>query len=61
MNAAELIDMVALVIICIILISGVARLYFRKKFDITEHLESIDAAARRQTIAKQRLHNVQVK
>lgn len=58
---AELINMAALIIIVIILISGGARIYFRRKFDVREHFDAIDAAARRQTIAKTRLHNVQAK
>lgn len=58
---AELINMAALIIIVIILISGGARIYFRKKFDVREHFDAIDAAARRQNIAKTRLHNVQTK
>lgn len=53
--------MAALIIIVIILISGGARIYFRKKFDVREHFDAIDAAARRQNIAKTRLHNVQTK
>lgn len=53
--------MAALIIIGIILISGGARIYFRKKFDVREHFDAIDAAARRQNIAKTRLHNVQTK
>lgn len=61
MIIAELINMAALIIIGIILISGGARMYFRKKFDISEHLQNIDAAARRQNLAKTRLHNVQGK
>jgi len=58
---AELINMAALIIIGIILISGGARIYFRKKFDVSEHFEALEAAARRQNIAKTRLHNVQTK
>lgn len=58
---AELIDMAALIIIGIILISGGARIYFRKKFDVSEHFEALEAAARRQNIAKTRLHNVHTK
>lgn len=58
---AGLIDMAALIIIGIILISGGARMYVRKKFDVREHFEAIDAAAKRQAIAKTRLHNVQTK
>ncbi len=58
---AGLIDMAALIIIGIILISGGARMYVRKKFDVREHFDAIDAAVKRQNIAKTRLHNVQTK
>ncbi len=57
----ELINMAALIIIGIILISGGARMYFRRKFDPSEHLQTLDAAIKRQNIAKTRLHNVQTK
>lgn len=49
----------AVTIIVIILISGGARLYIRKKFDVSEHFANIDKAVKRQTIAKRNLHNVQ--
>jgi hypothetical protein len=60
MVAETVISMVsALVIIAIILVSGGARMYFRHKYDVTEHFKDIDAATARQNIAKTRLHNVQ--
>lgn len=49
----------ALVLIGIILISGGWRQYIRHKFDVTEHLDSVAQAARRQQQAKTRLHNAQ--
>lgn len=49
----------AAVIIFIILISGGFRAYFRHKFDVSEHIESVAQAARRQQNAKTRLQNVQ--
>jgi hypothetical protein len=58
---AELIDMAALIIIGIILISGGARIYIHRKFNVREHFDAIDAAVKRQNIAKTRLHNVQTK
>lgn len=48
----------AITIIVIILVSGGARLYIRKRFDVSEHFEAIAEAARRQQIAKKELHNV---
>ena len=49
----------ALVLISIVLISGGARMYFRRKFDISDELNMLDAAAKRQHNARQRLHNAQ--
>ena len=49
----------AATIIVIILISGGARLYIRRKFDVSEHFANIDKAVKRQQIAKRNLHNVQ--
>lgn len=49
----------AATIIVIILVSGGARLYIRRKFDVSEHFASIDKAVKRQQIAKRNLHNVQ--
>ena len=51
----------ALVIIAMILVSGGCRIYIRKKFDPSEHIDDIDAAIKRQNIAKTRLHNAQHK
>lgn len=48
----------AATIIVIILISGGAHVYIRKKFDVSEHFEVIAEAAKRQQIAKKELHNV---
>lgn len=50
----------ALTLIGIILASGISRLYFRRKFDTTEHMEAIEAATERQTTEKQRLRNVKL-
>lgn len=49
----------AATIIVIILISGGARLYIRRKFDVSEHFDAIAEAAKRQQLAKRNLHNVQ--
>lgn len=49
----------AITIIVIILLSGGARLYIRKRFDVSEHFDAIAEAAKRQQIAKRKLHNVQ--
>jgi hypothetical protein len=51
----------AATIIVIILISGGARLYIRRKFDVSEHFANIDKAVKRQQIAKRDLHNVQTR
>lgn len=51
----------AIIIIGMILISGGSRMYFRKKFDVTEHFEKIDQAVKRQQIAKRKLHNAHTK
>jgi len=51
----------AATIIGIILISGGARMWVRKKFDVTEHFENIDKAVQRQQLAKRKLHSVQTK
>lgn len=60
MIAETVVSMVtAFVIIAIILVSGGARMFFRKRFDVTEHFQNIDAATQRQQQAKMRLHNVQ--
>ena len=53
--------MTAAIIIGMILIGGGSRMYFRKKFDVSEHFEVIDQAIRNQEIAKRKLHNVQTK
>jgi hypothetical protein len=42
----------AATIIGIILISGGARIWVRKKFDVSEHFANIDKAVQRQQIAK---------
>jgi len=51
----------ALTIIVIILASGGARIWVRRKFDPTEHIQEIDAAVKRQQLAKRKLHSVQTK
>lgn len=51
----------AATIIVIILVSGGARIYIRKKFDVSEHFDAIAEAAKRQQIAKKELHNVQTR
>ena len=49
----------AFIIIVIILSSGGARVYFRKKFNISEELKLIDQATQRHSQAKRKLHNAQ--
>lgn len=51
----------AATLIVIILLSGGARLYIKKKFDVSEHFDAIDNAVKSQAIAKRKLHNVQGK
>lgn len=51
----------AAILIGMILISGGSRIYFRKKFDVSEHFEKIDQAVKRQQIAKRKLHNAHTK
>lgn len=51
----------SLSIIVIILISGGARIWIHRKFDVSEHFENIDNAVKRQQLAKRKLHNVQTK
>jgi len=51
----------AITLIAIILISGGARLYTKKKFDVSEHFSVIDDAVKRQNIAKRKLHHVQTR
>lgn len=53
--------LVALSIIVIILISGGARVLIRRKFDVSEHFETIDQAVKRQQQQKRKLHNVQTR
>lgn len=55
----EISMLTALVIIVIILASGGARQFFKRKFDVSDELKLIDEATKRHSIAKQRLHNVQ--
>ncbi len=57
----ELSMMTATAIIVIILLSGGARAYFRRKFDVSEHFDDVQKALARNHKAKQRLHNVQTK
>lgn len=59
MEIRELSMMTALAIIVIILLSGGARTYFKRKFDVSEHLEEVTRALQKNKRAKQRLHNVQ--
>lgn len=51
----------AATIIAIILVGGGARLYIRKKFDVSEHFDAIAEAAKRQQAAKRKMHNVQTR
>lgn len=51
----------AMTIIVIVILSGSARLYVRKKFDVSEHFTAITEATKRQQIAKRNLHNAQIK
>jgi len=51
----------AITIIVIILVSGGARLYTKKKFSGAEHFSMIDDAVKRQNIAKRKLHHVQTR
>lgn len=51
--------MTAAIIIGIILVGGGSRMYFRKKFNVSEHFEALDQAIKRQEIAKRKMHNVQ--
>jgi hypothetical protein len=48
----------AATIIVIILISGGARIYIRRKFDVSEHFDAIAKATKRQQEAKRAMHNV---
>jgi len=57
--ATEISMLTAFIIICIILISGSSRVYFRRKFDVSNELKKIQDATAHHTVAKQRLHNVQ--
>lgn len=59
MEIGELSMMTALAIIVIILLSGGARTYFKRKFDVSEHIEELQSALQKNKKAKQRLHNVQ--
>lgn len=56
---AEISMLTAFTLIIVILISGGARTFFRRKFNVDDELRLIDAAAKRHSQAKQRLHNVQ--
>lgn len=49
----------AATIIGIVLISGGARIWVRKHFDVSEHFEKIDKAVQRQQLAKRKHHSVQ--
>lgn len=51
----------AIIIIGMILVSGGSRMYFRKKFDVSEHFDKIDQAVKRQQVAKRKLHNAHTK
>lgn len=60
MEAVMVINMfTAFMLIVIVLVSGGARTYFRRKFDPSEHIAQINKAVQRQEIAKRKLHNVQ--
>lgn len=61
MEVAELSMMTATAITVIILLSGGARTYFKRKYDTSEHFKSVDDAINRNQKVKQRLHNVQAK
>lgn len=56
---AEISMLTAFIIICIILISGGSRMYFRRKFDVSDEIRRINEATARHNTAKQRLHNAQ--
>lgn len=58
MEVAAISMATALTIIVIILFSGGARMYFRRKFNISDELKSIDEATKRHARANRRLHNV---
>lgn len=49
---------IAATLIAIILVGGGSRFYFRRKFDVTPHLDAIDKAVNHQKLEKRKLHNV---
>ena len=59
MEIRELSMFTALAFIVIILLSGGARTYFKRRFDVSEHLEEVSRALQKNKKAKQRLHSVQ--
>lgn len=59
MEIRELSMLTALGFIVIILLSGGARAYFKRRFDVSEHLDEVARALQKNKKAKQRLHSVQ--
>lgn len=53
--------LIAFMLIVVVLVSSGFRVYFRRRFDPSEHIATLDAAIQRQNNAKMRLHNVQQK
>lgn len=51
--------LVSISIIIIIIIGSGSRMYFRKKFDVSEHFQAIDHAIKKQSTAKGKMHSVQ--
>lgn len=60
MEIGEISMLTALAFIAIILLSGGARTYFKRKYDTSAHLKKLDQALARNAKGKQRLHDVQV-
>lgn len=59
MGIQELSMLTALAFMVIILLSGGARTYFKRRFDVSEHLDDVSRALQKNKKAKQRLHSVQ--
>lgn len=59
MGIQELSMLTALAFIGIILLSGGTRAYFKRRFDVSEHLDDVSRALQKNKKAKQRLHSVQ--
>lgn len=60
MEIGEISMLTAFAFIVIILFSGGARTYFKRKYDTSEHLKKLDKAIALNAKGKQRLHDVQV-